>query len=149
LKSSIKHYRRPRKKSSLACYRIIRGVVRKRFPKASEDVIQEVFCSYLQSDKSFLSPKWITWRALNVLEKEKKHRHFPLTEEESSPRGVSLEEKEWLYKGISSLPFAERRIIFLSFWKDLSDTEIASLLGARKETVRELRKRALERLRSG
>jgi RNA polymerase sigma factor (sigma-70 family) len=65
----------------------------------------------------------------------------------SSEPTPEVDAREALWRAIERLPDRQRAVLVLRYYEDLSDAEIARLLGCTRVTVRTQAKRALEKLR--
>ena len=61
---------------------------------------------------------------------------------------VGLAERDALWRALARLPRRQRAVLVLRFYEDLSDSEIAAVLGCAGGTVRSLTSRALHALRT-
>jgi RNA polymerase sigma-70 factor (sigma-E family) len=60
---------------------------------------------------------------------------------------VDAPEDGWLWKTLETLPKKQRAVLVLRYYEDLSDIQIAEVMGISHSTVRSQASRALERLR--
>jgi len=75
--------------------------------------------------------------------------HEPLSEPEPGAESIVLavERDTALHSALAALREADRQVIFLRYFLDLSEAETATALGCRKGTVKSRLSRGLERLR--
>ena len=64
------------------------------------------------------------------------------------PADGGLAERDALWRALARLPRRQRAVLVLRFYEDLSDAEIAAVLGCAGATVRSLAARALHALRT-
>jgi RNA polymerase sigma-70 factor (sigma-E family) len=125
--------------------------------QSAEDVVQEAFCglyrrwdrlkdhsgalyyvraSVLNGCRSALRRRAVRRRVL---------AHQPAAD---SPEAVVLsgEEREEVIRALGRLPHRQREVLVLRFYSELSDEEIARVMGIRQSTVRSAAYRALETL---
>ncbi len=125
--------------------------------QGAEDVVQEAFCglyrrwdrlkdhsgalyyvraSVLNGCRSVLRRRAVRRRVL---------AHQPAAD---SAEAVVLsgEEREEVIRALGRLPHRQREVLVLRFYSDLSDEEIARVMGIRQSTVRSAAHRALETL---
>ena len=67
--------------------------------------------------------------------------------ERSDGGGVSLETRDELLQAIGSLPTRQRTVLVLRFFEDLSEAQIAEVLGCTRGTVKSTTARGLNRVR--
>jgi RNA polymerase sigma factor (sigma-70 family) len=61
---------------------------------------------------------------------------------------AGIAERDALWRALARLPRRQRTVLVLRFYEDLSDSEIAGVLGCPGSTVRSLASRALHALRT-
>lgn len=115
---------------------------------AGEDIAQDVLAKMYRTWGSALRPDAYL-RTSIVHSASNWHRHnrtqhdkLPLL---AGPASVELGAGE-LADAIARLPFRQRAVIVLRYHADLSEAEIAGVLGCRPGTVKSLATRALDRL---
>ena len=62
--------------------------------------------------------------------------------------GNQLSDRQLVRRLLNSLPPRQRAVLVLRFFDDLEDTEIASIIGCRRGTVRSIISRSLQQLRA-
>lgn len=62
--------------------------------------------------------------------------------------GGRLSDRELVRRLLNDLPARQRAVLVLRFFEDLEDTEIASIIGCRRGTVRSIISRGLQQLRA-
>ena len=72
-----------------------------------------------------------------------------MLDERVEDQGADHAERDALQGEIAALPRRQRAVIVLRYYEDLSDSEIADLLGCSQSTVRGYAMRALRTLRIG
>ncbi len=147
-----------------AAFGLIRRVLRN--PAAAEDVLQEVFWQVWREaaryDPRRGSPEaWLIMRAktraidrLRSIRRRDKTFVAPVDEalarrdDPATPNpGVAAEERGLVHTALGQLPPAQRRVIELAFFEELTQTEIAARLGEPLGTVKTRARLGLERLR--
>lgn len=119
----------------------------------AEDVVQEVFCQYIKTDKFFESEDheraWlikVTLNACRKLWRSAWYRHnAPMPEnmfsddmaEDGRPENdyIRREENAELMKAVWELPDKYREVIHLFYYEELSVKEIADICGRQESTV--------------
>jgi RNA polymerase sigma-70 factor (sigma-E family) len=119
-------------------------------PAIAEDLSQEAFLRVyrrygdLDNPVGFLRTVTVNvcrnWHRGRTREALRLVRHGP------DPASVSPGEHE-LEQVVSALPFRQRAVLVLRYWADLSERDVAAVLGCRPGTVKSLHSRALARLR--
>ncbi|HUC23438.1 MAG TPA: sigma-70 family RNA polymerase sigma factor [Streptosporangiaceae bacterium] len=125
--------------------------------QAAEDVVQDAFCnlfrswdrlSHLESAEYYLRVA-----VLNACRSALRRRavrarrvlyELPAPSVEAAVLGG--EERDELIRAVDRLPRRQRETLILSYYLDLPDDEIATLMGVRTSSVRSARHRALETL---
>jgi len=121
----------------------------------AEDVVQDVFVrsfgavGRLPDDQ--IGP-YLRRGVVNAWKNEVRHRR---TAELAAPKVAhqeflptdSVEERDAMWAAIRDLPPRQRACIVLRYYEDLSDREIARLLGCRVGTVKSQSSRAIAKLR--
>lgn len=151
-------------------FRLIIGFVHDR--DEAEDLTQDVFIRAWQSlDKFRGESSFSTWlhriainTCLNHTRKKnanpfmarissffgpehERELEIPLSEENAEEMIIREEQKEWLRKGLDSLPENQRTAIILSKYDDLSQKEIAAIMNLTEGAVEALIQRAKKNLR--
>jgi RNA polymerase sigma-70 factor (ECF subfamily) len=106
----------------------------------AREAVQETFAIALRERASFRSDGsldgWLWKTMLNVCRQElRRGRRF--SDEEPPERGMNGRTTEWpeLRALIAALPDQERHALYLRYYADLSQSEIAEILGVRPGTV--------------
>lgn len=135
--------------------------IRTREPESAKDLTQEVFMRVMKGirtfeyrgEKSFLG--WLYTIASNVLigqARRKQSLSTPLDESIDivDPRGhqrvVTAFERVLLQHAISQLTTDQQQVLTLKFFADLTNQEIASVLGKSEGAIKGLQHRALQSL---
>jgi RNA polymerase sigma factor (sigma-70 family) len=130
----------------------------------SEDLVAEVFIKLYDSDERFGNDKkikdfiYITARnkALNLHKKEEKHqsktedivRHFTSLQSDSREANEALAAfKEQVYKIADKFPRQMQKIFVHYFKDDLTNAEIASILGLTEKTVANQKAKAISKIK--
>ncbi len=148
----IKRYKR-------RIYAIILSIVRDR--DESEDLVQEVFLKVYEGIGKFRGKSsFYTWLyriavnvALSYLKKAKRELEF--REEIKDPQHfkdieedlIKEEFVDSIFKEANTLPKKEKLVFILKFHNDLSNSEIAEVLGISKDSVKANLYHALKRIR--
>ncbi|MFF2276266.1 RNA polymerase sigma factor [Agromyces sp. NPDC058126] len=139
-------------------YRLILTVAQQRLPSMSdaEDVTGEVFRIAWKhhSDGNDLALPWLYQVLRNVIGNE--YRRTTRANQFSQRFGpmaiVSIVEENddaiELRRAIQVLPDADRELIYMTYWEDLTGQEIAAILGCSPVTVRVRLMRARNRLKA-
>jgi len=116
---------------------------------AAEDLAQEAFSrlhgrfTALENPPAYLRRTLVnlgrTWHRSARREEGRLQKVAP-------PEPVDLGAAEML-DAIDALPYRQKAVVVLRYWLDLSEAEIAEVLGCRAGTVKSLAARALRRLR--
>lgn len=119
----------------------------------AEDVVQEVFCQYIRTDKEFESQEhekaWLIKVTLNACKKLWRtawYRHHAVMPQGELPPEegeedltenayIRREENEKLLKAVWELPDKYREVIHLFYYEELSVKEIAFVCGRQESTV--------------
>jgi len=124
---------------------------------SAEDVVQEAFCSlYRRWDRLSEADSAIYYvraSVLNGCRSVLRHRAVRRRGLAGQPPAASAEavvlggqEREEVIRALVRLPHRQRETLVLRFYSDLSDEEIARVMGIRQSTVRSTAHRALEAL---
>jgi RNA polymerase sigma factor (sigma-70 family) len=121
----------------------------------AEDIVQEVFIRArerlhgLSDEQAYAYLRRGTlngWK--NWLRSQGRIRHaVPLHEADQLVEAPGPEERDLLWRQVVALPERQRAVVILRYYEELSDGEIARVLGCRQVTVRSQAKRALDKLR--
>jgi RNA polymerase sigma-70 factor (sigma-E family) len=116
---------------------------------AAEDLAQEAFSRLHGRFDSLDNPPAYLRRTLVNLgrtwHRKTRREQIRLTEA-PRPEAAELGASEML-DAIDVLPYRQKAVVVLRYWLDLSEAEIAGILGCRAGTVKSLGARALGRLR--
>lgn len=117
----------------------------------AEDVTQEVFLKYIQTEKKFQSDEhikaWLIRVTINCSRSIFRSSWFrtsvPLEEEIS----FDVPEKSEVYFAVQELPPKYRTVIHLFYYEELSIKELSQCLHLKENTVKSLLRRGREMLR--
>lgn len=117
----------------------------------AEDVTQEVFLKYIQTEKKFQSDEhikaWLIRVTINCARSIFRSSWFrtsvPLEEEIS----FDIPEKSEVYFAVQELPPKYRTVIHLFYYEELSIKELSQCLHLKENTVKSLLRRGREMLR--
>lgn len=117
----------------------------------AEDVTQEVFLKYIQTEKKFQSDEhikaWLIRVTINCARSIFRSSWFrtsvPLEEEIS----FDVPEKSEVYFAVQELPPKYRTVIHLFYYEELSIKELSQCLHLKENTVKSLLRRGREMLR--
>jgi RNA polymerase sigma-70 factor, ECF subfamily len=125
----------------------------------AEDALQETFTSVWRSAKTYRPERgpaapWLFAVARNSISDRGRARREPPVEapdEASDEAGPDVRaEQSWLsfrvHNALETLPDREREVLELAYWSDLSQSEIANLVGIPLGTVKTRTRSALARL---
>jgi RNA polymerase sigma-70 factor (sigma-E family) len=116
-------------------------------PELAEEVVQDSFVRLHERWEQVSNPGGylrasVVNRARDVQRRRQRERRLPLRAVESSSLEADL-----LGDALAGLPAKRRAAIVLRFYEDLSEAEIAEVLGVRPGTVKSLIHRGLHQLR--
>jgi len=121
----------------------------------AEDLTSEVFRRALENLRGFEwrgkpFAAWLLRIAANALAHrwEKAGREAGDPPDEAAGPDADLEQRAMLFQAVERLPDVQRRVIELRYVEDRSLLEVAAALGKTEGAVKQLQKRALERLRA-
>jgi RNA polymerase sigma-70 factor (sigma-E family) len=125
--------------------------------QAAEDVVQDVFCNIFRRWDRLShvdgAEYYVRVAVLNACRSALQRRavrsrlvlyELPAPSAEAAVLGG--EERDDLIRAVDRLPLRQRETLILSYYLDLSDDEIATLMGVGMSSVRSARHRALETL---
>lgn len=121
----------------------------------AEDVVQDVFVRSFAAVATLPDDQvgpYLRRSVVNAWKNEVRHRRTvalaapKLAHREVAPAG-SVEDRDAMWAAIEDLPPRQRACIVLRYYEDLSDREIARLLGCRVGTVKSQSSRAITKLR--
>jgi len=125
--------------------------------QAAEDVVQDAFCNLFRrwDDLSHVEGAgyYVRVSVLNACRSALRHRairgrrvlyELPAPSVEAAVLGS--EERAELIRAVDRLPRRQRETLILSYYLDLPDDEVATLMGVGMSSVRSARHRALETL---
>jgi RNA polymerase sigma-70 factor (sigma-E family) len=124
---------------------------------SAEDVVQEAFCGlYRRWDRLKDASGALYYVRASVLNgcrsvlrrRAVRRRSLAYQPSAASAEAVVLsgEEREEVIRALGRLPHRQREVLVLRFYAELSDREIAQVMGIRQSTVRSAAYRALETL---
>ncbi|HET7128266.1 MAG TPA: sigma-70 family RNA polymerase sigma factor [Gaiellaceae bacterium] len=106
----------------------------------AREAVQETFAAALRERESFRGEGslegWL-WKAMLNTCRQEQRRRRRLSDEQPPELGTNGQPAEWpeLRALIAALPDQERHALFLRYYADLSQDEIADVLGVRPGTV--------------
>ena len=125
--------------------------------QAAEDVVQDAFCNLFRRWDRLSNVEgaeyYVRVSVLNACRSVQRHRavrsrhvlyELPAPSVEAAVLGG--EERDELIRAVDRLPRRQRETLILSYYLDLPDDEIATLMGVGMSSVRSTRHRALETL---
>jgi len=125
--------------------------------QAAEDVVQDAFCNLFRRWDRLSQPEgaeyYVRVSVLNACRSVLRHRairgrrvlyELPAPSVEAAVLGS--EERAELIRAVDRLPRRQRETLILSYYLDLPDDEVATLMGVGMSSVRSARHRALETL---
>lgn len=83
------------------------------------------------------------WRRRRIAESG-----LPLPDRGSPDRRSGVEDRDELWRALRQLPPRTRAVVVLRYWEDLSETEVAKVLGCSVGSVKSQASRGLHRLRA-
>ena len=116
---------------------------------AAEDLAQEAFSRLHGRFEALDNPPAYLRRTLVNLGRtwhRRRLREHDRLSQAPRPATIDLGASEML-DAIDALPYRQKAVVVLRYWLDLSEREIAEVLGCRAGTVKSLGARALRRLR--
>lgn len=122
----------------------------------AEDVVQTAFTRMLvawprvqrKDDPEGYIRKAITRLAIDSRKKAWRER-LTATPPEASIRSMPLEEDRWeMWALLATLPSRQRAVVVLRYYEDLSEAQIAEVLGCSRGTVKSQASKALAKLRA-
>lgn len=116
---------------------------------AGEDIAQDAFLGWLARAPDVENPRAYLRRSvvnlvINARRKADRERGYRLTLVE---RAAPAHEVDEMWPLIARLPARQRAVLVLRYYEDLSEQQIADVLGCRPGTVKSLSARALARLK--
>jgi RNA polymerase sigma-70 factor (ECF subfamily) len=129
-------------------------VLRRTSPAVADDVVAEVFLVAWRrrDDMPGAALPWLLGVARKVLANRRRSeqralalRHRLASEHESVAAATGDDGDELVIRALGRLPDRDREILMLLAWDGLSQTEVAEVLGVRKNTVAVRLHRARER----
>jgi RNA polymerase sigma-70 factor (ECF subfamily) len=125
----------------------------------AEDAVQEAFTSVWRSARSYRPERgraapWLYAVARNAIADRGRARTEPPVEPTDSPSDEpgpgDRAEQSWVawrvHRALEGIPEAERRVLELAYWSELSQSEIAEFLGIPLGTVKTRTRSGLRRL---
>jgi len=125
----------------------------------AEDVVQEVFASFVRRSASLRDPAsaaaYLRKATVNGCRSAlRRRRTARLHADEVSPPPVEgpdaeilrVAERRRVMAAVGSLPVRDQQVLALRYWSDLPDQQIAETLGVTVSTVRSTVSRALDKL---
>ena len=124
---------------------------------SAEDVVQDAFCGlyrhWTRLQDADSATYYVRASVLNGCRSVLRRRAVRCRGLTNPPAAVSAEavllraeEREEVIRAVGRLPHRQREAIVLRYYSDLSDEEIARVMGIRQSTVRSTAHRALEAL---
>jgi RNA polymerase sigma-70 factor (sigma-E family) len=122
---------------------------------SAEDVVQEAFCSlYRRWDRLADTDSALYYVRSSVLNgcrsalrsraARRRRVAYELPTVSAEAVVLSGQEREEVIRAVGRLPFRQREVLVLRFYLDLSDEQIARVMGIRQSTVRSTAHRGLE-----
>ncbi len=130
-----------------------------RYGAAFDDLVQEGLIGYMEAVKRYdpgkgaelstYAPYWVKKMILQFLDNEIKFRSRTVELNEGVVRddAVEPEPEENAINLPDDMPFIEQNIIRQVFEENRSLTEISNLMGIRRERIRQIKQKAMRRLR--
>ncbi len=116
--------------------------------EAADDLVQDVFARTLPLWRGLADPAPYVRRSV-VNAANSWHRRRRLESRRPAPdEGATAFQADELFDVLAGLPPRQRAAVVLRYYEDLSDSEVAALLGCRPGTVASLVHRAFERMRT-
>jgi RNA polymerase sigma-70 factor (sigma-E family) len=121
----------------------------------AEDIVQETFVRAAPRLPELSEPSVLPYlrRSMaNIWKNVLRHRSVELrsmpqlAREESTPFGEGIEERAAIWAAITRLPPRQRACVVLRYYEELTDREIADVLGCSVSTVKSQSHRALRKL---
>ena len=117
----------------------------------ADDVVQDVFVKYIQSDKKFDSEEhikaWLIRVTINCSKSLFTSSWFKKTAPLEDEFVFDMEEKSDVFYAVSELPLKYRSVIHLFYYEDMSIAEIAETLNIKETTIKSQLSRGREMLR--
>lgn len=121
----------------------------------AEDITQDVFLKFLQSDKVFESEEhvkaWLIRVTINCSKKLFLSSWFkktvPITEDLAEKLSFHTPEQSDAYFAVNALPQKYRTVIYLYYYEEMSIKELCALLNASEGTIKSRLHRAREMLK--
>lgn len=119
----------------------------------AHDAVQETFAVALREQQSFRGEGsldgWL-WRTMLNTCRQEQRRRARVADEEPPERPTNGHATEWpeLRAAVAALPEQERHAVFLRYYADLTQEEVAAVLGVRPGTVAATLHHARSKLRS-
>jgi RNA polymerase sigma factor (sigma-70 family) len=114
-----------------------------------EEVAQDAFLGLLTAKRPVENPaaylrRSVVNRSINAGRRLKHERAFLAQQRE---RAIELPELDEMWNRLRRLPIKQRTVLVLRYYEDLTEREIAAVMGCKPGTVKSLSSRALEQLR--
>jgi RNA polymerase sigma-70 factor (sigma-E family) len=123
----------------------------------AEDIVHEAFIRMIGRFQDLRSPESFQWylrrTVVNLVNSHFRHAKVERSHAEreaSGPAraiGIDVDAREDMWRRLLALPERQRMVIVLRFYEDLTESQIAEVIGAPLGTVKSLMSRGLERLR--
>jgi len=117
----------------------------------ADDVVQDVFFKYIQSEKNFESEEhikaWLIRVTINCSKSLFTSSWFKKTAPLEDEFVFDMEEKSDVFYAVSELPLKYRSVIHLFYYEDMSIAEISKTLNIKEATVKSQLSRGREMLR--
>lgn len=114
-----------------------------RNPEDAEDIVQDTFLKYFESNRQFESEEHIkAWLLKTAINKSKNtlrtfwHRNRSTFEDYMDQLPFQEPEDQEMLETVMSLPEAYRIVIYLYYYEDYSVKEIAKVLGKPENTIK-------------
>lgn len=125
----------------------------------AQDLVQETFVrAFLAWEATGSVKAWLLTVLRNLYFNQQRQRKREVTDDGALIAGMHAEEKDGLtvmmeneerrqlFREIRRLPALMRNVLMESIWFEMNDAEIAALHGLTKENVRQIRRRAKQKL---
>jgi RNA polymerase sigma-70 factor (sigma-E family) len=117
-------------------------------PAIAEEVVQEAFLKMQQQAHTPLNPEgYLRTTVANLSRSHLRRLHLERRRLPEPPATTTIPEVDETWAAVCRLPFRQRAVLVLRFYEDLTEPDIADVLGCRVGTVKSRLHRALATLR--